>query len=159
MRFWFALLVAFTIGLSGCTDGGDDPTAEEDDAMDDMPMATPDDVVFTGALIGLDTVTGPAGMCALGAMQCTTHAVTIPDGPWLVTFTLTMDDGTVTGTGVPSATDYDLFVDGVGESTNPAGEDDTVSGKLDAGTVDAQVSAWHDVDGSYTLTVHFDPPA
>jgi hypothetical protein len=157
MRFAVPLLLAAAL-LSGCTDSDDEPSTPDDGMMPEA-MSAPVDIVFAGSLIGLDTVTGAAMPCALGAMQCTTHAVTVPDGPWIVTFTLTMEDGTVTGTGVPYATDYDLFVDGVGESTNPAGEEDVVSKKLDGGTYNAQVVAWHDIDGAYTLTVTFAVPA
>lgn len=156
MRSLLLISLLAVAGLAGCTDDGDDTGDDLDPESDPMPVTVPDPVVFTGSLQGLDTATGLVMPCAMGAQQCVTHAVPIPDGDWKVTFTLTMDDGMVTGPGIPYGTDYDLFVDGAGESTNPAGEADIVTGRFGGGSVDAQVRAWHDVDGSYTLTVTFE---
>lgn len=118
----------------------------------------PDDIVFRGSLKGVGQVSQNAP-CAFEDRQCVEHAVTVPDGEWNVTFTLIGTNGPVTSTGQPYGTDYDLFVTGVGESTNPPGEADSIQARLDGGQYTAQVVAWHDIDGSYTLTVSFAPTA
>lgn len=177
MRF---LLWTLTVGLlmAGCTskDTADDPdpvmgsgdprdsngdgipdtgTDSDGDGVPD-PIPIPDPIVFSGSLKGVGDVTANSPVpCPLGAQQCVDHVVSIPAGPWNVTFTLVGTDGTVTSQGLPYGTDYDLFVEGVGESTNPSGEDDVVAKRLDAGDVTAQVLAWHDIDGRYMLTVTF----
>ena len=159
---------------TGEGDGADDrdsngdgiPDTGEDTDGDGIPEPlppVPDPIVFTGELQGVGyqgflpvgPPVDPVPACALGAQQCTDHVVTIPPGSWQVTFTLVGSNGMVTDAGDVQGTDYDLFVEGVGDSTNAAGEDDTVAKRLDAGDYTAQVLAWHDVDGSYTLTVTF----
>lgn len=148
------LLVA--LAFAGCLSDPETTPAEAELGSDVTPAGTPpQDIVFTGSLVGEGDVSSNAP-CALGQRQCTVHVVTVPPGNWNVTFTLVGTDGTVTSAGTPYFTDYDLFVDGVGESTNPGGEEDVIeAGRLDPGEYEAQVVAWHDIDGSYTLTVSF----
>lgn len=171
-------LVVLGLMMSGCAsdDGKDpgvpvtgngDPRDSNGDGIPDTgvdadgdgtpdPIPIPEPIVFSGSLRGIGDVTANSPVpCPLGAEQCVDHVVSIPAGPWNVTFTLVGTDGTVTSQGVPYGTDYDLFVEGVGESTNPSGEADVVTKRLDAGDVTAQVLAWHDIDGEYTLTVSF----
>lgn len=155
-------------------DGVPDTTDDSDgdgtvDADDPTPIPVPETLVFQGELKGVGTSAVvpsdvPIPQCAPTDTQCETHAVTVPAGNWNVTFTLVGEDGMVTGTagqatGVvgPSGTDYDLFVEGVGDSTNPSGDQDEVNARLKAGTYNAMVVAWHDYDGAYTLTVTFAP--
>lgn len=157
MRIAAATLVGL-LALAGCLSDDAGDTANGDEPDDLSAQATPPkDIVFTGSLKGVGDVSANAPIqCPLGAQQCTTHVVTVPAGSWDVTFTLVGTDGTVTSQGVPYGTDYDLFVDGVGESVNAAGEPDIVTGSdLPAGDYDAQILAWHDLDGAYTLTVSF----
>lgn len=136
------------------------PDTGEDTDGDGIPEPLPprpDPVVFTGSLKGMGHVSANAPVeCPLQEQQCTDHVVTVPAGSWMVTFTLIGTDGMVTSQGVPYNTDYDLFVEGVGESINPSGQPDIVAKRLAGGDYTAQVLAWHDVDGEYTLTVTFD---
>lgn len=137
----------------GIPDTGED--TDGDGTPDPLPPI-PEPIVFTGSLKGMGDVSGNSPVaCPMQSQQCVDHEVTVPAGSWEVTFTLVGTDGAVTSQGVPYNTDYDLFVDGVGESTNPGGEDDVVSKRLSGGMYTAQVLAWHDVDGEYTLTVTF----
>jgi hypothetical protein len=152
--------------------GTDPQDADSDDdgaldGADDAPARVPpQDVVFTGSLKGVGygallpvaPPVDPVPQCALDDRQCAFHTVTVPAGTWTVTMTLHGDDGTATSAGGAGGlgTDYDLFVEGVGDSTNAAGEDDVVKADLKAGDYTAQVLAWNDVDGGYTLTIHFE---
>lgn len=156
MRALAVLVLLSSLATPGCLEqGGPAATADENPA--DTPAANttrPPNVIFQGSLVGQGDVSSNAP-CALADAQCVNHVVTVPAGEWDVTFTLVGTDGTVTSQGVPYNTDYDLFVDGVGESTNPGGQADIVTGHLKAGDYTAQVVAWHDVDGTYTLTASF----
>lgn len=160
MRLPVTLLLASFLMVPGCLDEGTgDAGGEGDDSLGAAGDATvPQPLVFSGSLKGIGPPASPpvaTDPCPLQAQQCAQHAVTVPAGTWNVTFTLVGTDGMVTGTGVPGGTDYDLFVEGVGQSINPSGEADSVSGRLAAGTYTAEVLAWHDIDGSYDLTVTF----
>ena len=163
------LLAAFlSMLLAGCAGGSPSDEGAGDGTPDTPSGATPPaDIVFEGNLNGAGyqqvAPVDPLPACALEDRQCATHAVTVPEGTWNVTFTLVGTGGPATsnipaGAPVSVKTDYDLFVDGVGESTEATGIPDVVKAKLDAGTYNAQVLAWNDVDGSYTLTIHFDAP-
>ena len=124
-------------------------TGEDTDSVPEPLPPVPDPIVFSGELEGagyqgfvpVAPPVDPVPACALGAQQCADHVVTVPAGSWQVTFTLVGSNGMVTGTGDVQPTDYDLFVEGVGESTNSAGEDDAVAKRLDAGDYTAQVLA------------------
>lgn len=166
MRLLALAALAALVLTSGCLDGGDaDGAATGDrDATPAGNATAPADLVFTGQLkgVGYQQVADPGvlGACGVQDSACAVHQVTVPAGTWNVTFTLHGAMGMVTGTvpgGLPinGQTDYDLFVEGVGESTNPSGQDDVVQATLPGGDYSAQVLAWNDVDGSYTLTVHF----
>lgn len=160
MRLPIALLLASFLLVPGCLDDGTGGAGGEggDSLGADANATVPPPQVFSGSLKGIGSPVSPpvaTDPCPLQAQQCAQHTVTVPAGTWNVTFTLVGTDGMVTGAGVPSGTDYDLFVEGVGESIQPSGEVDAVSGRLAAGTYTAEVLAWHDVDGSYDLTVTF----
>jgi hypothetical protein len=147
------VLLALGLLLSGCS--GDPPESVEAEPDPVVAATPPEDLVFTGRLQGLGDAAA-VNQCALGDRQCAEHTVSVPEGNWTVTFTLVGTDGPATSPGLPYGTDYDLFVDGLGESTNPSGEPDVVTGKPGAGDLVARVVAWHDVDGAYTLTVSFE---
>lgn len=147
-------------GLDSNGDGIPDTGEDTDgDGVPEPLPPVPEPITFTGSLKGVGSPAGsppdPVPACPLMQAQCVDHVVTVPAGSWQVTFTLIGSNGMVTSLGVPSGTDYDLFVEGVGESTNPSGQPDAVKGRLSAGDYTAQVLAWHDVDGEYTLTVTF----
>ncbi|MEK6975417.1 MAG: hypothetical protein AABY18_03645 [Candidatus Thermoplasmatota archaeon] len=162
MRALALLLLASALVLSGCLSEDDsgtgDATKNGGNNLDNVTV--PQAIVISGELKGVGAC-GLAGCpvappdCPLESQQCVDHVVTVPAGTWNVTFTLVGTNGMVTGQGVPSGTDYDLFVSGVGDSTNASGEDDVVTARLPAGDYTARVLAWHDIDGSYTLTVTF----
>lgn len=156
---------AADLDADGIPDATDDSDADgTPDAIDPTPRpALPDPIVFEGNLKGfgyqgvapVPPPVDPVPACTV--QQCAEHVVTVPAGNWIVTFTLAGAGGMVSSNdpvGVVS-TDYDLFVDGVGESTNASGEEDTVSARLGPGDYSAQVLGWQDLDGGYTLTVTF----
>jgi hypothetical protein len=150
------------LALSGCAGDGPAPATNSEPDGETLPVQLPEDVVFSGSLKGVGyggflPVAPPSEVpaCALMEQQCAVHSVVVPEGTWNVTFTLEGTNGAVTGTGMPAGTDYDLFVEDVGESTQPSGSKDVVKSQLKAGTYSAEVLAWHDVDGAYKLTVSF----
>lgn len=144
-------------------DTDDDGILDGDEALATEARQVPAPIVIEGELRGIgyqgvlpvSPPVDPVPECTV--QQCAEHVVDVPAGDWTVTFTLVGTSGPVTGNdpaGVVS-TDYDLYVDGVGESLNAAGSPDEVSARLSAGDYTVRVLGWQDLDGSYTLTVTF----
>jgi hypothetical protein len=158
MRHMLIAAIAAVTVLAGCTDDPAPPLDGEGEG--DMEMVeVPAPLQFQGnAFYPVYDTNGLVPQCPTGS-NCMEHDVAVPAGEWLVTFTLTSHSGTVTSTGTPYGSDYDLFVEGVGESTETAGVQDVVQSVLMGGTYTALIEAWYDIDGSYTLDVTFALPA
>ena len=183
-KFLVMLLLAMT-ALSGClnedgeTGGGDETptnadsdgdgftdqeeTAQGTDPNDPEDAPTPPEAKqFTGTLYaagGCAAVACPSSgskdLCTQDTPNCAIHAFTVEEPGWSVTVALTGGEGTATAT-----PDYDLFlVDSegaeLGESTEPAGNVDSVTKKLLPGEYAAHVWAWDNQDAPYTLDIKF----
>lgn len=162
MRISLFFIVA-ALAFSGCLD--DDSSADTPDngtPTEDGNMTMQAPLQFTGNML---SIAEPAGTGIVGVCQfpgsCAAHEFTVDADGTMVSLTLVSTDGTATGVTAQAlyGSDYDLFVfDGanqIGSSTNPGEQDDLVEVTLNAGTYTAQVHAWNDVDGSYTLDIVF----
>ena len=156
MRNFLLMLLMAAAALSGCLESDEAPQGDAmDDSMEEPMVDAPAPVTFTGSGIGVGDVSSNAP-CTADQAACFTHDVEIPNGTWLVTFTLHSHNGTVSGQGVPYGADYELVVLGQ-ESTNPGDQAEVISGVIQGPTTEtAEVQTWHDVDGSYELIVTFE---
>ncbi len=183
-NFLVVLLLALT-ALSGClsadveTDGGSDtPTATDTDGdgfTDEQEAAQgtdpndaasaptpPEALHFEGTLYaagGCAAVTCPSSgskeLCTQDTPNCAVHTFTVDSPGWNVKLVLAGGEGTATST-----PDYDLFLvdsegEELGESSDPAGNEDIINKKLAAGEYAAHVWAWDNQDAPYTLDITF----